>query len=205
MTQRASNQENSLPTSNEVTMLPCPFCGNTQATIFEHFKDAHYFYANCIGCDAEGPPALSSKEARDAWNQRGRSSHETSNDDDDREEIAHGDYRYYAPKASDLPWCCICNTRHALGTACPTEKASGEHAHTDECWEPASGCDMGRNEAHAVAEERCEHGIPRRFCTAVHPSENPSICPYGQSDCETTRGGVCQCAMPAEQASDGRD
>ena len=37
------------------------------------------------------------------------------------------------------------------------------------------------------------------------PSENPSICPYGQSDCETTRGGVCQCAMPAEQASDGRD
>ena len=33
------------------------------------------------------------------------------------------------------------------------------------------------------------------------PSENPSICPYGQSDCETTRGGVCQCAMPAEQAS----
>ena len=37
------------------------------------------------------------------------------------------------------------------------------------------------------------------------PSENPSICPYGQSDCETTRGGVCQCAMPAEQAFDGRD
>ena len=34
------------------------------------------------------------------------------------------------------------------------------------------------------------------------PSENPSICPYGQSDCETTRGGVCQCAMPAEQAGD---
>ena len=80
MSQLTSNQENSLPTSNEVTMLPCPFCGNTQATIFEHFKDAHYFYANCIGCDAEGPPALSSKEARDAWNQRGRSSHETVND-----------------------------------------------------------------------------------------------------------------------------
>ena len=37
------------------------------------------------------------------------------------------------------------------------------------------------------------------------PSENTSICPYGQSDCETTRGGVCQCAMPAEQAFDGRD
>ncbi len=52
------------------------------------------------------------------------------------------------------------------------EKASGEHVHTDECWEPDSGCDMGRNEVHAVAEERCEHGIPRRFCTAVHPSEN---------------------------------
>ena len=34
------------------------------------------------------------------------------------------------------------------------------------------------------------------------PSENPSICPYGQSDCETTRGGVCRCAMPAEQAGD---
>ena len=51
---------------------------------------------------------------------------ETSNDDDDREEIAHGDYRYYAPKVSDLPWCCICNTRHAFGTACPTEKATAK-------------------------------------------------------------------------------
>lgn len=59
-------------------MLPCPFCGDVQATIFEHFKDAHYFYANCIGCDAEGPPALSFKEARDAWNRRGRSSNETT-------------------------------------------------------------------------------------------------------------------------------
>ena len=45
---------------------------------------------------------------------------------DDREEIAHGDYRYYAPKAPDLPWCCLCNTRHALGTACPTEKATAK-------------------------------------------------------------------------------
>ena len=86
----------------------------------------------------------------------------------------------------------------AIAEARSSVKASAEHAHTDECWEPDSGCDMGRNEAHAVAEERCEHGIPRRFCTAVHPSENPSICPYGQSDCETTRGGVCLCAMPSE-------
>ena len=25
------------------------------------------------------------------------------------------------------------------------------HKHTDACWEPDSGCDMGRNEAHAIA------------------------------------------------------
>lgn len=62
----------------------------------------------------------------------------------------------------------------AIAEARSSVKASGEHVHTDECWEPDSGCDMGRNEAHAVAEERCEHGIPRRFCTAVHPSENGS-------------------------------
>ena len=62
----------------------------------------------------------------------------------------------------------------AIAEARSSVKASGEHVHIDECWEPDSGCDMGRNEAHAVAEERCEHGIPRRFCTAVHPSENGS-------------------------------
>lgn len=28
------------------------------------------------------------------------------------------------------------------------------HTHTDECWEPDSGCDMGRNEKHAVADPR---------------------------------------------------
>lgn len=55
-----------------------------------------------------------------------------------------------------------------------SEKASAEHAHTDECWEPDGGCDMGRNEAHVVVEERCEHGIPRRFCTAVHPTAEGS-------------------------------
>lgn len=61
-----------------------------------------------------------------------------------------------------------------LRDGCPPVETSGEHVHSDECWEPDSGCDMGRNDAHAVVEERCEHGIPRRFCTAVHPSENGS-------------------------------
>jgi hypothetical protein len=32
----------------------------------------------------------------------------------------------------------------------PTAKAGAQHQHTDECWEPDSGCDMGRNEAYAV-------------------------------------------------------
>ena len=58
------------------------------------------------------------------------------------------------------------------GEPASVPETSGEHVHSDECWEPDSGCDMGRNDAHAVVEERCEHGIPRRFCTAVHPSEN---------------------------------
>lgn len=52
--------------------------------------------------------------------------------------------------------------------------AKGEkpaHQHKDECWEPDSGCDMGRSEAHAVAVEpsvvlapdsRPRHGSPRR-------------------------------------------
>ena len=33
------------------------------------------------------------------------------------------------------------------------------HVHTDACWEPDSGCDMGRNEAYiqpATADERAE-------------------------------------------------
>lgn len=29
-------------------------------------------------------------------------------------------------------------------------KSEMQHQHTDECWEPGSGCDMGRSEAHAV-------------------------------------------------------
>lgn len=36
------------------------------------------------------------------------------------------------------------------------------HEHTDECWEPDSGCDMGRNEQFAVA-------VPRSFV------DNPSV------------------------------
>ncbi len=88
----------------------------------------------------------------DAMNRAFWRSVEIIDDIDDREEVAPGDARYYRP----------------------SEKASGEHVHSDECWEPDSGCDMGRNDAHAVVEERCEHGIPRRFCTAVHPSENGS-------------------------------
>lgn len=48
----------------------------------------------------------------------------------------------------------------------------------------------------------------RTWCTAIaeaRSSVKTSACPYGQSDCESTRGGVCRCAMPAEQAFDGRD
>ena len=51
---------------------------------------------------------------------------------------------------------------------------------------------------------RCEAAVTPGGYLA-YTSQKASACPYGQSDCETTRGGVCQCAMPAEQASDDRD
>ncbi len=33
------------------------------------------------------------------------------------------------------------------------QKALEPHRHNDECWEPDSGCDMGRSEVHAVKGE----------------------------------------------------
>jgi len=36
-----------------------------------------------------------------------------------------------------------------------------EHVHTDECWEPDSGCDMGRNEKYAVSSNQRPFSDPR--------------------------------------------
>lgn len=66
--------------------------------------------------------------------------------------------------AKDEPDCVICGYLAEKHTgperACPAysnvrtfytpEKSEVQHQHTDECWEPGSGCDMGCSEAHAV-------------------------------------------------------
>lgn len=57
-----------------VTLLkPCPFCGG-DALIMVHGnagpKKPHYFYGNCITCDAEGPPETTAERAHQSWNQR---------------------------------------------------------------------------------------------------------------------------------------
>jgi Lar family restriction alleviation protein len=54
---------------------PCPFCGAREAFVMEHGDGVttmapHYFYGNCIPCDAEGPPRPTAQEAADAWNKR---------------------------------------------------------------------------------------------------------------------------------------
>lgn len=51
-------------------------------------------------------------------------------------------------------WCPICN---GTGSTVTPDSAPAVHQHTDECWEPNSGCDMGRNEAY-VAVVSASHG-----------------------------------------------
>ncbi len=49
-------------------------------------------------------------------------------------------------------------------------------------------------DARALIEARLAERVLQRART----TQKASACPYGQSDCETTRGGVCLCAMPSE-------
>ena len=201
MTQRASNQENSLPTSNEQTLS-------------ERLRDCVKvtFSAGLHGVESDCRQAAEELDRQRAEIER--LTRENEDFLDERQRRIHE----------------ILRLRAALEKIADFDCRSDEHVGDMKCWScyarDALSSEPSPDETTARRMTRAEaDAMNRAFWRSVEiiddiddreevapgdaryyrPSENPSICPYGQSDCETTRGGVCQCAMPAEQASDGRD
>lgn len=76
------------------------------------------------------------------------------------------------------------------------------HTHTEECWEPNSGCDMGRNEKYVgVVSEAKEHMIDIALLSTCKQCGRPPTIKtewvvHGHGD--TTRDAVyveCSCGM----------
>ena len=58
--------------------------------------------------------------------------------------------------------------RTLLVPAVDERAASSEHTHTDACWEPDSGCDMGRSEEHArVASSEAAVALLRKAVSHI--------------------------------------
>mgnify|MGYP000564758805 CR=1 FL=1 len=58
--------------------------------------------------------------------------------------------------------------RTLLAPAVDERAASSEHTHTDACWEPDSGCDMGRSEEHArVASSEAAVALLRKAVSHI--------------------------------------
>jgi Lar family restriction alleviation protein len=60
----------------DLPLDPCPFCGG-MGVVMEHSptrqNSAHYFFGNCLPCDAEGPPCQTALGAQKGWNARSQS------------------------------------------------------------------------------------------------------------------------------------
>jgi hypothetical protein len=50
--------------------LPCPFCTDSVAQIFDGGQE--FFYAECIACGGEDADGLTAVEAAINWNMRGK-------------------------------------------------------------------------------------------------------------------------------------
>lgn len=104
------------PSSKDVALLCCPFCGSDRAQVVRSFIDRDSNIAHCPQCDACGPRALSTEPAGTAearWN-AGRSAVETS--------------------AQHLHWCAVhigknCNCHSQVRP----EDPAGERIHDTTC------------------------------------------------------------------------
>jgi hypothetical protein len=82
---------------------------------------------------------------------------------------------WYRPADSAPAVCSRCNGHGVVpdlrgDQPCPECSAPAVHQHTEECWEPDSGCDMGRNEKYA---RMCSEDEAKAIDAAVRASVKP--------------------------------
>lgn len=71
----SSTEDSATNTDASIDLRSCPFCRSAHVAVMEHCGDAtaHYWYVNCISCDAEGPPCTTPQGAMHRWNGRDES------------------------------------------------------------------------------------------------------------------------------------